>query len=138
MICNLYIVISATDPLRSRLADTNPDATELLTETQLWSAPYADRSNWTTSSITTAVKLLFLANLHQEYRNQEEFRGFLGRLRITEESFDTWWKATPLQVEENFQDVGSRINTAILSEIDKTGIHAVDELMAWLLRKNGK
>ena len=138
MICNLFIVISATDMLRSRLAHSNPDAAELLTETQLWSAPYADRKSWTTSSATTAGKLLFLANLQQEYQDHEEFRDFIGNLRITEENFDTWWNSTPLQVEEKFQDVEKRISPAILSKIDKTGIHAVDEWMTWLLRTSEK
>jgi hypothetical protein len=127
MMSRLYFLITATDSLRSRLAGSGSDVAELLTETRLWSASHADLSNWATASRTVAVKLLFLADILQEMLDDVEFKTILGNLPLTAATFDKWWTVTPLQVDEDFEDVAARLTPSVLIKIGETGIHAVDE-----------
>lgn len=127
MVSRLYFLIAATDELRTRLAGTAPEVAELLTVTRLWSSAHAVRSNWSVASRTVAVKVLFLANILQEYLPDDECRNIFGSLPITKEIFDKWWTVTALQVDEDFEDVAARLDPSLLVKIGKTGVHAVDE-----------
>ncbi len=127
MVSRLNFLIAANGALQGRMSSYGSDVAGLLTEARLWSSSHSDRSDWTVASRTVAVKLLYLAHLRQEYSQYEEYRSVLGDLPITVDAFDRWWSVTPLFIDEDFDDVATRLDPAVVARIGKTGTRVVDE-----------
>lgn len=127
-----YYLIRPTESLLGRLSANPSGMAEILGEVRLWSCGEGGRTVWGAEDYEARIKLLFVANLVSEYADDAEFRQLFGDLTVSVEAFDARWKLERYLLDDTCQSVESRLNSAVVDSIVKSGLPLVDQWVSYL------
>jgi len=103
-----------------------------LTEVTTWLDEEMTHSGWSDEEYIIAVKLIYLAYLYQDFKDEPATEFLFNNGSIHFELFDKWGLIERHELSENIKEAEHSLERLTLENIQLTGYHSID---TWLSGK---
>jgi hypothetical protein len=103
-----------------------------LTEVTTWLDEEMTHSGWTNDDYIVAVKLIYLAYLYEDFKDEPETQFLFNGGSIRFELFDKWWSIERHELSDNIIEAEHSLERLTKENIQLTGNRSID---TWLLGK---
>ncbi|MEK8018127.1 MAG: hypothetical protein VSS75_014735 [Candidatus Parabeggiatoa sp.] len=101
-----------------------------LTEVTTWLDEEMTHSGWSDNDYIVAVKLIYLAYLYEDFKDEPETQFLFNGGAIRFELFDKWWSIERFELSDNITEAEHSLERLTKEKIQLTGNSAID---TWLL-----
>lgn len=103
-----------------------------LTEVTTWLDEEVTHSGWSDDEYIIAVKLIYLAYLYEDFKDEPGAQFLFNNGSIHFELFDKWWLIERHELSENIKEAEHSLERLTKEDIQLTGHRSID---TWLLNK---
>ncbi len=103
-----------------------------LTEVTTWLDEEITHSGWSNNDYIVAVKLIYLAYLYEDFKDEPETQFLFNESLIRFELFDKWWSIERFELNDNIREAEHSLERLTKENIQLTGNRSID---TWLSGK---
>jgi len=103
-----------------------------ITEVTTWLDEEVSHSGWSVNDYLVAVKLIYLAYLYEDFKNEPKTQFLFNQGSLHVELFDKWWSIERFELSDNIEEAEHSVEKLTTKNIQLTGNRSID---AWLLGK---
>ncbi|RKZ49090.1 MAG: hypothetical protein DRR16_12275 [Candidatus Parabeggiatoa sp. nov. 3] len=126
----VFYVIKPKAILVDRTKTLDETIRKPLTEVTTWLDEEMTHSGWSDNDYIVAVKLIYLAYLYEDFKDEPETQFLFNGGAIRFELFDKWWSIERFELSDNITEAEHSLERLTKDKIQLTGNSAID---TWLL-----
>ncbi|TGO02257.1 hypothetical protein PN36_27760 [Candidatus Thiomargarita nelsonii] len=128
----VFYIIKPKAILVNKVREINETIGKLLTEVTSWQDEEVTHSGWTNNDYIVAVKLVYLAYLYEDLKDEPDAHFLFNSRAIRVELFDKWWSIERYELSDNIREAEHSLDRLTKKNVQLTGNRSID---TWLLGK---
>lgn len=128
----VFYVVKPKAILMERARTLDEKIGKPLTEVTTWLDEEITHSGWSNEEYLVAVKLIYLAYLYEDFKDEYEAQFLFNGGSIRFELFDKWWSIERHELSDNIMEAEHSLDRLTKENVQLTGNSTID---TWLLGK---
>ena len=128
----VFYVVKPKAILVDRARTLDETIGRFLTEVTTWLDEEITHSGWSHDDYIVAVKLIYLAYLYEDFKDEPETQFLFNGGSICFELFDKWWLIERYELNDNIREAEHSLERLTKEKLQLTGNRSID---TWLLGK---